>query len=76
MSQNKYLYEWLATEHYRELEREREQIHVLANLPRQHYNVGRHLMSKFGTVLVSLGTRLEQLESTSEQVIRPAKFRA
>ena len=27
MSQNKYLFEWLATDHYRELDREREQIH-------------------------------------------------
>jgi hypothetical protein len=75
MSQNKYLYEWLATEHYQELEHEREQIYLLAGLPRQHHNVGRHLMSKFGTMLVTLGTRLEQLESTHEQIIRPAKIR-
>jgi primosomal protein N'' len=75
MSQNKYLYEWLATERYREREQEREHGHLLASRPRQHQSIGRHLMSKFGTMLVALGTRLEQVEQTHEQAIRPARIR-
>jgi len=74
MSQNKYLQEWLVTDRYRELEQEREHNHLLASPPRQHHSVGRHLMSKFGTMLVALGTRLEQVEQTHEQTIRPAKI--
>jgi len=75
VSQNKYLYEHLATERYQELERQREQRHLLASLPRRHPGLGRHMISKFGAVLVALGTRLEQAEQTHEQAIRPARIR-
>ncbi len=75
MGQNKYLYEWLAVDRYRELEREREQMHLMASLLRQHQGLGRHLVSKLGAVLVTLGTRLEQAEQSSEQAVRPARIR-
>jgi hypothetical protein len=71
MSQNKFLYEQLAIERYRELEREREHMHLLASLPRHHQGVGQHIVSRLGALLVAVGTRLEQVEQREGQGIRP-----
>ncbi len=71
MSQNKFLYEQLAIERYRELEREREHMHLLTSLPRHHQGVGRHIVSRLGALLVAVGTRLEQVEQREGQGIRP-----
>ena len=76
MCQNTYLCEQLAVERHRELEREIAQRHLLAGLPRQHRNVGWHLVGRLGAMLVALGTRLEQVEQRrGEQAIHPINIR-
>ena len=68
MSQNTYLYERLAAEHQKDIQREIAHWRMLADLPPQHPNIGRHIISRFGALLVVLGTRLERVEPPSGQV--------
>ncbi len=66
MNLNSYLYEQLVAAHRQELEREIEQYRMLASLPRQHPTRVQLAVGKLGTLLVELGTRLQQLEQGSE----------
>jgi|GraSoi2013_115cm_1033766.scaffolds.fasta_scaffold674265_1 hypothetical protein len=71
MSQNTYLYEQLAAERYKDIQREMAHRRVLADLPpRQHTIIGRHVISRFGALLVVLGTRLERVEPRRGHVAR------
>ena len=68
MSQNTYLYEQLAAERHQDIQREIARGRMLADLPPRQYTIGRHVISRFGALLVVLGTRLEQVEPHRRQV--------
>ena len=68
MSQNTYLYELLAAEHQEDIQREIAHSRMLADLPPRQHNIGRHIISRFGALLVVLGTRLERVEPRCGQV--------
>jgi hypothetical protein len=70
MSQNTYLYEQLAAERHQDMQREMAHRRVLADLPPRQHNIGRHVISRFGALLVALGTRLERVEPGRGQVAR------
>ena len=70
MSQNTYLYEQLAAQRHQDLQREMAHRRVLADLPPRQRNIGRHVISRFGALLVALGTRLERIEPRRGQVAR------
>ncbi len=67
MGYNLYLYERLLAARQLELQREIEQMHMLASLPRRR--VGKHAVARFGTLLVVLGTWLKRIEQHGEPVI-------
>ena len=66
MHPNFHLYDQLSTTHRQELEHEAEQYRLLASLPRQHPTGVQLAVSRFGKLLVVLGTRLKQAEQRSE----------
>ena len=70
MSQNTYLYEQLALERHQDMQREIAQRRALADLPPRPHTRGRHVISRFGALLVALGTRLERVEPGRRQVAR------
>ena len=70
MSQNTYLYERLAAEHQKDIQREIAHWRMLADLPPRQLAIGRHMISRFGALLVALGTRLERVEPRRGQVAR------
>ena len=70
MSQNTYLYEQLAAERYQDMQREMAHLRALADLPPRPHTIGRHVISRFGALLVVLGTRLERVEPRRGQVAR------
>ena len=70
MSQNTYLYEQLAAQRYQDMQREMAHRRVLADLPPRQHTLGRHVISRFGALLVALGTRLERVEPRRGQVAR------
>ncbi|HLQ10442.1 MAG TPA: hypothetical protein VK134_02495 [Ktedonobacteraceae bacterium] len=70
MSQNTYLYEQLAAERHKDIQREMAHRQVLADLPPRQYTIGRHVISRFGALLVVLGTRLERVEPRRGHVAR------
>jgi hypothetical protein len=45
MNQNTYLYEKLAEERFKDIQREVAQSRVVSTLPRQHQNFARHVVS-------------------------------
>ncbi len=67
MSQNTYLYERLAAERHQDIQREIDR-RMLADLPPGQHNIARHVISRFGALLVVLGTRLERIEPHSGQM--------
>jgi len=76
MSQNTYLYEMLAKERHQDIQREVARSRVLSVLPRQHQNFARHVVSRFGAMLIALGTRLEQVEPNNGHITRSIDVRA
>ncbi len=66
MNYNVHYYDKLAVEHRQGIQHEMEQQHLLACLP--HHNVARRVAGRLGVLLVSLGTRLEELDQHSEVV--------
>jgi hypothetical protein len=69
MGYNMYLYEQLHAARQQELQREIEQMHMLASLPRPRRRVAKHAVARFGTLLVVLGTWLKRIEQHGEPVI-------
>jgi hypothetical protein len=67
MGYNLYLYEWLLAARQLELQREIEQMHMLASLPRRR--VGKRAVARFGTLLVVLGTWLKRIEQGGEPAL-------
>ncbi len=76
MNQNTYLYEKLAEERFKDIQREVAQSQVLSNLSRQHQNFARRVVSRFGAMLIVLGTRLEQVEPNNGHITRSIDMRA
>lgn len=76
MSQNTYLYEKLAEERFKDIQREVAQGRVLSRLPRRHQNIARHVISRFGAMLIVLGTRLEQVEPNKGHITRSIDMQA
>jgi len=70
MTQNTYLYERLAEERYQDMQREMAHRRALADLPPRPHTIGRRVISRFGAMLVALGTRLERVEPGRGQVAR------
>jgi hypothetical protein len=70
MSQNTYLYEQLAAQRHQDMQREMAHRRVLADLPPRQHTIGRHVISRFGALLVVLGTRLERVDPRRGQVAR------
>lgn len=64
MGYNMYLYEQLHAARQQELQREIEQMHMLASLPRRR--VAKHAIARFGALLVVLGLWLKRIEQGSE----------
>jgi hypothetical protein len=60
MNFNVHYYDKLAAEHRQELQHEREQRRLLADLP--HDNLARRAAGRLGVLLVALGTRLEEFD--------------
>jgi hypothetical protein len=65
---NLYLHDQLVAMHRQDLQHEAEQSRLLAQLsPRQGYAI-RHVISRMGTLMIALGTRLQSLDQRYEQV--------
>jgi len=60
---NLYLYEKHVVEHCHDLQREAEQERMLAGLDRSRQSVLWHTIGRLGVLLVTLGTRLEQVRA-------------
>jgi len=67
MGYNLYLYEQLHAARQQELQREIEQMHLLASLPRRR--VGKHAVARLGTLLVVLGMWLKRIEQQGEPAL-------
>ena len=66
MQPNLYVHEKLVAQRSRELEREAAYRYLLAGQPRQRLVMVRHLMAQLGSVLVALGSRMQQLEQNQQ----------
>lgn len=64
---NAYLQEHQVAMHRQELERERAQYHLLAQLP--HKQPVRHSIGSLGVLLVRVGTKLQQVELREKQTV-------
>ncbi len=63
-----YTQEKLALAHRQQLQREAEREQMLGALPERSSPAMRHLVGKLGTVLLTLGIQLKQLEQPREQM--------
>jgi hypothetical protein len=66
MQPNLYVLEKLVAQRRRELEREVAYSYLLAGQPRQRLVMVRHLMAQLGSLLVALGSRMQQLEQNQQ----------
>ena len=66
MQPNLYVHEKLVAQRRRELEREVAYSYLLAGQPRQRLVMVRHLMAQLGSLLVALGSRMQQLEQNQQ----------
>ncbi len=57
---NNYLYEKAVHEHHKDLQREMEQLHLLARLQRPSHSLRRHIVERVGIFLIELGMKLKQ----------------
>ena len=69
MCNNFYLQERQVEEHRQDLQHEADQQRIVAGLPGQRRNIGKHIVSRLGTRLVALGTWLERVEQYDEQAV-------
>jgi hypothetical protein len=67
MQPNLYVYEKLVAQRRWELEHKVAYSYLLAGQPRQRLVMVRHLMAQLGSVLVALGSRMQQLEQNQQQ---------
>jgi hypothetical protein len=68
MVPDRYTREKLALAHRQQLQREAERERMLGALPEHSSHAMRHLVGKLGTVLITLGTQLRELEQPREQM--------
>ena len=66
MHPNLYIHEKLVAQRRRELEREVADSYLLADQPRQRLVLVRHLVAQLGSLLVALGSRMQQLEQNQQ----------
>ena len=57
---NNYLYERAVRDRHKDVQREMEQMHVLANLQRPRHSWRRHIAERVGIFLIELGMKLQQ----------------
>ena len=67
MHPNLYVHEKLLAQRRQELERRAAYSYLLADLPRQRLVLLRHGAAQLGSLLVALGSRLQQLEQRQQQ---------
>jgi hypothetical protein len=60
MTLNNYLYEKAVHQHPKDLQREMEQLRLLAGLQRPRYSLRRHIAERVGIFLIELGMELKQ----------------
>ena len=65
---NLYVHEHLVATHCQDMQREAEQYRLIARLPRKHRSAVRYAVGMLGRVLVTVGTRLRQVEPRTEPV--------
>jgi hypothetical protein len=65
---NLYVHERLVAAHCQDMQREAEQYRLIARLPRRHRSVVRYAVGMLGRVLVTVGTRMRQVEPRTEPV--------
>ena len=64
---NLYLQEQLVAMHRQDLQNEAEQHHLLVRLSHSQRYSMRHVVGRMGTLMIALGTRLQQLDQRYEQ---------
>ncbi len=65
---NLYVHEHLVAAHCQDMQREAEQYRLIARLPRKHRSLVRYAIGTLGRVLVTVGTRLRQVEPHTKPV--------
>jgi hypothetical protein len=65
---NLYVHEHLIATHCQDMQREAEHYRLIARLPRKHRSVVRYAAVMLGRVLVTVGTRLRQVEPRTEPI--------
>ena len=65
---NLYVHERLVATHCQDMQREAEQYRLAARLPRKRRGVVRHAIGMLGVLLITVGTRMRQVEPRGETV--------
>ena len=65
---NLYVHEHLVATHCQDMQREAEQYRLFARLPRKHRSAVRYAVGMLGRALVTVGTRMRQVEPRTEPV--------
>ena len=68
MVPDRYTLEKMALAHRQQLQREAEHERLLGELPGHSSHPLRHMAARLGTFLITLGTRLRQLEQPRKQM--------
>jgi hypothetical protein len=68
MVPDRYTLEKMALAHRQQLQREAEHERLLGALPGHSSHLLRHMAARLGTFLITLGTRLRQLEQPRKQM--------
>jgi hypothetical protein len=55
-----YLYEKAVRDRHKDIQREMEQLHVLASLQQSRHSRRRHIVERVGIFLIELGMKLKQ----------------
>ncbi len=65
---NLYVHEHLVATHCQDMQREAEQYRLIARLPRKYRSVVRYAVGMLGRGLVTVGTRMRQVEPRTEPI--------
>jgi len=68
MIPNLYIHEQLLAEHRQDLFRERQQQRLVTRLRHHHFSYGRRIAGRLGSLFISLGMGLKQLEPGNNPV--------
>jgi hypothetical protein len=61
--------EYLAFERIQRMQSEREQRRLMTSLKKSRPSQVQHLIGRFGTLIVALGTKMQQFEQRCEDVV-------